>query len=109
MYQRVTELLAPLPKSGTDKLEEWRDVLRIQRQPWVWVDAHYGRVHLGRRIESTGRDAANQARLSIELDADREEAHLPWPGQYALRDLLLHHEHQDLRPDRRLQEMTQHR
>ncbi len=106
--QCIVQLLPLLAEPGPHDLEEPVDVVHIDGRTVEGPDTYDRRIDPGGWVESTRRDAGDDLGLAVELDADREEAHIARPGDQPLRDLPLHGEHRQGGPDRGFEDVAQH-
>jgi len=77
MSQRINNLLSIGAETSAHQPEKLRNIASGYYRLRIDLDFENRRVYLRRRVERPGGHYFNYFRLSIELNADAEQAHLP--------------------------------
>ena len=73
------------------------------------VNSHHGRIHFGRGVERVRRNGRGDARLSVNLHGQRQQAHVGGRGADAFGHFLLDGQRHAARAGSRLQQVAQER
>lgn len=87
--ERVAQGLALLAKACLGELKKSFQHGNGNERFRIDFDDQHGRVHAGGGEEGRGGDPGGDARLAVDLHAERQQAQIAWFGADAFRDLLL--------------------
>lgn len=107
--ERIAKRLSLLRKSRFDQFEKGFQELWFDARSWENIYAQHSRINFGLGEERFRWDERGEARLAVDLHAQRQQAQVAGFGADALRDFLLNCQHDAARFDFAFEQMTDHR